>query len=105
MKHPASLALTLIFGVCAVGFGCAANSDLETSPGPAFQTVEGKLNKIDGNVYVVDEYITDYRGEEVKEKEVRVYVNNETKKPHGNKKVGDKVRVEVTRNGFANSVQ
>lgn len=108
MKSPmAILALMIMFGFTPATFAYAADSDsgLDTSPGPAFQTIEGKLKKIDGNVYVVDEYITNYRGEEVKDKEMQVYVSNETKKVHGNKKVGDHIRVEVTRGGFANSVE
>ena len=78
---------------------------LDTEPGPAFQTIDGKLSKIEGNVYVVEEYVTNYRGEDVKENEVRVYVGKETKKLTGNKKVGDKIRVEMTRGGFANSIE
>jgi hypothetical protein len=34
-----------------------------------------------------------------------VYVGSETKRLAGNKKVGDKIRVEVTRGGFANTIQ
>jgi hypothetical protein len=69
---------------------------MDTKPGPAFQMVEGKLNKIDGDVYVVE----DYNGNEV-----RLYVGKDTKKLRGNKKVGDTVRAEITRGGFANSIQ
>ena len=108
MKTPiTALALTLSFGLAATTLLYAADDDstVDTAPGPAFQTIEGKLKAINGNVYVVDEYITNYRGEEIKEKEVQVYVNSETKKVHGGKKVGDKIRVEVTRGGFANSIE
>ncbi|HXF94278.1 MAG TPA: hypothetical protein VNK46_16110 [Nitrospiraceae bacterium] len=69
---------------------------MDTKPGPAFQMVEGKLNKIDGDIYVVE----DYNGNEV-----RLYVGKETKRLRGNKKVGDTVRAEITRGGFANSIQ
>jgi hypothetical protein len=69
---------------------------MDTKPGPAFQMVEGKLNKIDGDIYVVE----DYTGNEV-----RLYVGKETKKLRGNKKVGDTIRAEMTRGGFANSIQ
>ncbi len=69
---------------------------MDTKPGPAFQMVEGKLNKIDGDIYVVE----DYNGNEV-----RLYVGKDTKKLRGNKKVGDTVRAEITRGGFANSIQ
>ena len=108
MKSPmAILALTITFGIAAATMVYAAevDSSMDTAPGPAFQTIQGKLKQIDGNVYVVDEYITNYRGEEVKDKEVQVYVSSETKKLHGNKRVGDKIRVEVTRGGFANSIE
>jgi hypothetical protein len=108
MKSPITiLALTIVFGIAATTFVYAADLDssMDTAPGPAFQTIEGKLRQIDGNVYVVDEYITNYRGEEIKDKEVQVYVSSETKKLHGNKRVVDKVRVEVTRGGFANSIE
>ncbi len=69
---------------------------MDTKPGPAFQMVEGKLNKIDGDIYVVE----DYNGNEV-----RLYVGKETKRLRGDKKVGDTVRAEITRGGFANSIQ
>jgi hypothetical protein len=41
----------------------------------------------------------------MKADEVRVYVSKETKKLNGEKKVGDRIRAEVTRGGFANSIQ
>ena len=59
---------------------------METAPGPAFEVFDGKLNKIEGNVYVVDRFITDYRGDEI-QKQVRVYVNNATIQLRGNKRV------------------
>ena len=37
--------------------------------------------------------------------EVRIRVGKDTKKLHGDKKVGDKIRAEVTHGGFANSIQ
>ena len=105
----AILALTSILGFATAGLVYADDSKvvaaLDTKPGPAFLTIDGKLTKIDGNVYVVEQSITNYRGEEVKENEVRVYVSKDTKKPHGNKKVGDKIRVELTRGGFANTIE
>ena len=108
MKTPMAIrALTLMFGlaVSSVLYAADVDSTMDTAPGPAYQTIEGKLKEIQGNVYVVDEYITNYRGEEIKDKEMRVYVTSETKHVHGNKSVGDKVRVEVTQGGFANSIE
>jgi hypothetical protein len=105
----AILTLTILVGATTAAFVYASDADstaaMDTAPGPAFQTIEGTLKQIDGHVYVVEEYITNYRGEEVKDKEVRVYVGSETKKLHGNKRVGDKIRVEMTSGGFANSVE
>lgn len=77
----------------------------DTKPGPAFATIEGKVSKIDGDVYVVQTSIEDYRGAKVNANEVRVYVGKQTKKLGGEKKVGDTVRAEITRGGFANSIQ
>lgn len=47
----------------------------------------------------------DSLGSGMNQYEVRVYAGQETKKLHGDKKVGDKIRAEVTRSGFANSIQ
>ena len=105
----AILALTILLGFATAGIVYAEDSKsaatLDTKPGPAFLTIDGKLRKIDGNVYVVEQSITDYRGEEIKENDVHVYVGTDTRKPNGNKKVGDRIRVEVTSGGFANSIE
>jgi hypothetical protein len=77
----------------------------DTKPGPDFTTVNGKLTKIEGDVYVVQTSIEDYRGTTVNANEMRVYVGKQTKKLGGEKKVGDTVRAEITRGGFANSIQ
>ena len=77
----------------------------DTNPGPAFTTIDGKLTKIEGDTYVVQTSIEDYRGVRVNANEVRVYVGKQTKKLGGEKKVGDTVRAEITRGGFANSIQ
>jgi hypothetical protein len=71
----------------------------------AFQTIAGTLEQIDGNVYVVAEYITNYRGEEIKDKEMSVQVSSETKLVNGTKNVGDSVRIDVTSTGMANSIE
>lgn len=41
----------------------------------------------------------------MKENEMRGYVGRDTKKITGDKNVGEKIRAEVTRGGFANSIQ
>jgi hypothetical protein len=66
--------------------------------------IQGKLAQIDDNTYVVEQSVDNYRGETITE-EVRVFVGKETKRLAGNKKVGDKIRVEVTKGGFANAIQ
>jgi hypothetical protein len=69
---------------------------LDTKPGPAWRTIGGKVKDIKGNTYTVE----DYEGNQV-----HLYVGQGTKQIRGNKKVGDTVRAEITRGGFANSVQ
>ena len=77
----------------------------DDKPGPAWRTVGGTVKSIDGSAYVVEESVDNYRGEAVSTNEVRIYVGKDTKRLHGNKKVGDTVRAEITRGGFANSIQ
>ena len=67
----------------------------DEKPGPAWKTVGGTLKSIDGNSYTVE----DYEGNQVK-----LYVGQGTKHVK-QKKVGDTVRAEITRGGFANSIQ
>jgi hypothetical protein len=67
----------------------------DQKPGPAWKTVGGTLKKIDGSIYTVE----DYEGNQVK-----LYVGQGTKHLK-QKKVGDTVRAEITRGGFANSIQ
>ena len=95
------LALTVTLGFGATTLACAADSKpaekkWDTKPGPAHMMVEGKLTKIDGDVYVVQ----DYEG-----REVQIYVSKDTKKMRGPKKPGDSVRAEITAGGHANSIQ
>ena len=68
----------------------------DTSSGPAFRTVSGKVVKVDGPYYDVQEYTGN---------RVRLHVNSKTVMINGNKKVGDSIRAEITRGGHANSVQ
>ncbi len=97
------MALTLTItaaGLAGSSFALAENQDavkLDTAPGPAHTTIDGKVTKIEEEVYTVQSSYP--------EKEIRVYVGRETKKLKGDKKVGDKIRAEVTYGGFANSIQ
>lgn len=68
----------------------------DTSSGPAFRTVSGKVKKVDDPYYDVEEYSGNM---------VRLHVNNKTIKINGDKKVGDSIRAEITRGGHANSIQ
>jgi hypothetical protein len=100
-KIATALALAAVvglFGVSIVSAGSpsAPKQQMDTKPGPAHMTIDGKVNKIDGEVFVVQ----DYSGNEV-----RLYVGKDTKRLRGEKKVGDTIRAEVTRGGFANSIQ
>lgn len=70
--------------------------DHDTQPGPAWKTVGGTVKQINGNTYTVE----DYEGNEV-----RLYVGQGTRQLRGAKRVGDTVRAEITRGGFANSMQ
>ena len=64
-------------------------------PGPAWKTVGGTVKEINDNAYTVE----DFEGNQV-----RLYVGQGTKYIK-QKKVGDTVRAEITRGGFANSIQ
>ena len=97
-------AVATVFGAGVVLAETATVANLDSKPGPAYQTIQGKLKTIDGNTYVVEQSVDNYRGESVTE-EVRVYVGKETKHLTGNKRIGDKIRVEITKGGFANAIQ
>ncbi|OGW48772.1 MAG: hypothetical protein A2V62_08685 [Nitrospirae bacterium RBG_19FT_COMBO_58_9] len=67
----------------------------DSKPGPAWRTVGGTVKNVEGDIYTVE----DYEGNQVK-----LHVGQGTKHIK-QKKVGDTVRAEVTRGGFANSIQ
>jgi hypothetical protein len=67
----------------------------DSKPGPAWRTVGGPVKNVEGDVYTVE----DYEGNQVK-----LHVWQGTKQLN-KKKVGDTVRAEITRGGFANSIQ
>ena len=78
------------------GQGDPPKADLHDSkPGPAWKTVGGTLKNVEGNIYTVE----DYEGNQVK-----LHVGQGTKHIY-KKKIGDTVRAEITRGGFANSIQ
>ena len=74
----------------------AANAGhYDSTSGPAWKTIGGTVKNVQGDIYPVE----DYEGNQVK-----LHVGQGTK--HINKKrVGDTVRAEITRGGFANSIQ
>lgn len=71
----------------------AGHQDIQ--PGPAWKTIGGTVKNVHGDIYTVE----DYEGNQVK-----LRVGQGTKHIH-KKKVGDTVRAEITRGGFANSIQ
>ncbi|MCS6293691.1 MAG: hypothetical protein H8J66_11510 [Nitrospira sp.] len=79
--------------------------ELDTKPGPAFTTIDGKVSKIEGNIYVVEGPAYNAIGGGTHSNEIRVFVGKDTKKISGEKRVGDKIRAELTQGGFANSIQ
>lgn len=96
---------SMIAVVLVAGFGLAAHAEaaekkrqqkFDSKPGPAHRTVQGKLTKVEGNLYVVE----DYEGNEV-----QMMVSKDTKQLRGAKKPGDSIRAEITAGHHANSVQ
>lgn len=79
--------------------------EMDTKPGPAFTTIDGRVSRIEGNVYVVEGPSYNALDGGASSSEVRVYVGKDTKKISGEKRVGDKIRAELTQGGFANSIQ
>jgi hypothetical protein len=107
------IALTLVCtavmftGVARASMDGADSAKMDSAPGPAFTTVDGTITKIEGSVYTIQSESTGYQnfGNTTNVSEMKIYVGQQTKKLHGDKKVGDKVRAEITRGGFANSIQ
>ena len=103
----AAVAFTVV-GFSVAGLALAETpQQMDTKPGPAYTMVDGKITKIDGEVYTVQNESANYQNlaSTTNISEVRIMVGKETKKLHGDKKVGDKIRAEVTFGGFANSIQ
>ena len=113
------LALTFAITVVVLAGGSFALAEsqpsekMDTAPGLTQSIIDGEVIKIEGNVYTVLSGYPDNGsasqarswGGSLTQKEIRVYVGKETKKIKGDKKVGDKIRAEVTHGGFANSIQ
>jgi uncharacterized protein YdeI (BOF family) len=72
-----------------------AKDHRDHEPGPAWRTVGGTVKQIKGDTYTVE----DYEGNQV-----QLHVGEGTKHLRP-KRVGDTVRAEITRGGFANSIQ
>ena len=67
----------------------------DSKPGPAWKTIGGTVKNVHRDIYTVE----DFEGNQV-----TLRIGQGTK--HINKKkVGDTVRAEITRGGFANSIQ
>jgi hypothetical protein len=97
----------MFLGLAHAGTDARTAGQLDNAPGPAFTTVDGKITKIEGSVYTLESESTGYQnyGSTTNVSEMKIFVSQQTKKLHGDKKVGDKVRAEITRGGFANSIQ
>lgn len=67
----------------------------DSKPGPAWRTIGGTIKDVEGDVYTIEDY---------ESKRVQMYVGRGTKYLK-KKNVGDTVRAEITRGGFANSIQ
>ncbi len=98
VKIAAVAAMITAFGLTNVAVASEKDKKpkLDTKPGPAHRMLQGKVTKIDGEVYTVE----DYEGNEV-----HVYVSKDTKKIKGAKKPGDSIRAEITAGHHANSIQ
>lgn len=101
------LVLTMTVWGSGVTSPAMAERKMDAKPGPAYTMVEGKIIKIEGNTYTVQSESANYQNlaSSVNVSEAKIVVGKETKVLHGEKKVGDKIRAEVTRGGFANSIQ
>jgi hypothetical protein len=69
--------------------------EFDSKPGPAWLTVGGTVKNVEGDTYTVETY----EGNQIK---LRVGKGTKYIKQ---KNVGDTVRAEITRGGFANSIQ
>lgn len=92
-----ALAAAMMLGTVPLAYPGGSDSERKVeTEAVAWLTVDGKLMKIDGEFYVIE----DSNG-----KELRLHVSRETKQLGGEKKPGDKIRAEITRSGHALSIQ
>ena len=95
VSHKSAAAAAASMGQVPVVQDAPKKGQHDEKPGPAWRTVGGTVKDIKDNSYTVE----DFEGNQVK-----LYVGQGTKYIK-QKKVGDTVRAEVTRGGFANSIQ
>lgn len=94
--YPAATAATELVVSARETISPSTAGPSDRKPGPAWKTIGGTIKHIKGEVYMVE----DYEGNQV-----QLHISRETKQLRGSKKVGDRVRAEITRSGFANSIQ
>jgi ribosomal protein L21E len=94
-SHKSAAAAAASMGAVPVVQDAPKPGHHDEKPGPAWKTVGGTVKDIQPNSYTVE----DFEGNQVK-----LYVGQGTKYIK-QKKVGDTVRAEITRGGFANSIQ
>jgi hypothetical protein len=94
-SHKSAAAAAASMGAVPVVQDAPKAGHHDEKPGPAWRTVGGTVKEIQPNTYTVE----DFEGNQVK-----LYVGQGTKYMK-QKKVGDTVRAEITRGGFANSIQ
>jgi len=94
-SHKSAAAAAVSMGTVPVVQEAPKAGHHDEKPGPAWRTVGGTVKEIQTNAYTVE----DFEGNQVK-----LYVGQGTKYIK-QKKVGDTVRAEITRGGFANSIQ
>jgi len=82
------MAITVCAAVMSTGVAFASmdgldTAKMETAPGPAFTTVDGKITKIEGSVYTIQSESTGYQnlGNTTNVSEMKIYVGQQTKKP------------------------
>ena len=95
------LALALVLGggtvTATLAGGPKAGANIDTNTvSTAAQTIDGKLLKIDGDFYVI---------EDLNGKQARLHISKNTKLVNGKKKPGDVIRAEVNKSGHILSIQ
>lgn len=91
------MAVGLVGGGSAFAGGPMGGGKMDaSSASTSLQSIEGKLLKIDGDFYIV---------EDASGKQARLHVSQDTIIENGPKKVGDMVRAKVTKSGHATTIQ